>query len=67
MDVSSVTLEGITRALERVDTAAARIAAGPPEPSDIVELSQAGVQVAAAVKAMRVSDEMERRLVDLIG
>ena len=67
MEISSVALEGITRALERVDAAAARIASGPPEPADMVDLSSAGVQVAAGVTAMKAADEMERRIVDLIG
>jgi hypothetical protein len=67
MDVSSVALEGITRALERVDAVAERVATRPPQPGDSVDLSQAGVQVAAGIKALKAANEMERRIVDLIG
>jgi hypothetical protein len=62
-----VALEGITRALERVDAAAGRIASSSPEAGDMVELSQARVQVAAGIKALKAADEMERRSIDLIG
>ena len=60
-------LEGIKRALDRVDAAADRIASIPAEPGDMVELSHAGAQVAASIKALKTADEMQRRIVDLIG
>jgi hypothetical protein len=67
MDVSSIAFEGISHALARVDAAAERIATGPPEPQDMVELSLAEVQMAAGIEAFKAADEMQRRVVDLLG
>jgi hypothetical protein len=67
MDVVSVAFEGMHRALERVDAAAERIAKGPPEPEVMVELMHAEVQMASNVRALRAADEMERRVLDLLG
>jgi hypothetical protein len=67
MDVSSIAFEGINRALERLSQAAGRLASGPPEPEDMVELSLADLQMAASIKALKAGDEMQRRIVDLLG
>jgi hypothetical protein len=67
MDIASVAFDGIRRALDRADAAAERIAAGPPAPEDLVELSEAEVVMTASIEALTASEEMQKSLVDLLG
>ena len=61
----STSLNGILQAQEKLDSAARRIAAGPPEARDMVELMQARNQNDANVKAARTSDAMTRAAIDM--
>jgi len=67
VDAISLGLQTIQRAEQRLDAAARRVAEGPLEPEDAVELKRAERESETGIAVIRVADRVAGTLLDLLA
>jgi hypothetical protein len=60
-------LNGLNRATEKANAAAANIASGRVEAEDIVDLKLATMAFKANAAVVRAADELDKRLLDIVA
>lgn len=65
--ISVGALDTLSRAQGLLDSSARKIAQGPPQPEDMVNLLQAREQFSAGTKVIKTEDEMNRKLLDILA
>jgi hypothetical protein len=74
MDVSSIALQGLQQAQVQLESAAQRVAGAGSATSDTADLSREAVSIlsakndfAANINVMKVADDMQKSLINLLG